>query len=224
MTDSLEHVAVDIETTGLAAADEVTVVGFGFDLGCRVFFQTGGQASDGVAAAVQARVDEHVDVLGHESEAALLEAVAGFAADRLRSDDVLLVAYNGETWRGGFDLPFLRTRLAALDVAWPFRDVPYADLLPVIRDLFNTTVNGDDAADLETAYSVLCGGSHSAVDPFDESAEAVTAFEDGRFDELVLHNVADVLRTRRLSSLAQRYCSKSDFSLKSLTPTIHDYG
>lgn len=226
MTDPLEHVAFDVETTGLDAVDEVTVVGFELELGCRVCYQTSGRDTDAAAveSAVQDRAGTHVDVSAHQSEQALLEAVSAFVATRLRSADVLLVGYNAETWRGGFDLPFLRTRYAACDVAWPFSDLPYADLLPVVRDLFNTTVDGDEPADLDTAYEILCGGEAGAGDPFEESGEAVAAFEDGRFDEVVLHNVADLRRTGQLSSLAQRYCSKSDFDLKSLTPTIHEYG
>lgn len=222
MTGTLAHVAFDIETTGLDAADEVTVVGFELELGCRVFYQTGGRetASDEIQTAVQDRTGTHVEVSAHQSERALLEAVSAFVATRLRSADVLLVAYNGETWRGGFDLPFLRTRYAACDVAWPFRDLPYADVLPIVRDLFNTTVGDEESADLDTAYEILCAGDAGAVDPFAESDEAVAAFENGRFEDVVLHNVADIRRTGQLSSLAQRYCSKSDFDLKSLTPTV----
>jgi len=222
VTGTLTHVAFDIETTGLDAADEVTVVGFELELGCRVFYQTGGKASesDDIEAAVQDRTGTHVDVSAHRSEQALLEAVSAFVTTRLRSADVLLVGYNAETWRGGFDLPFLRTRYAACDLPWPFQALPYADLLPVVRDLFNTTVDGDEPADLETAYEVLCPGEAGAVDPFDDSVDAVPAFEDGRFEAVVLHNVADIRRTGQLSSLAQRYCSKSDFDLKSLTPTV----
>jgi len=220
----LVHVPFDIETSGLGADDEVTVVGFGLDLGCRVFYQTGGRLHDGCEAAVRNRADELVKVSAHRSEAVLLEAVSEFVASRLRSDDVLLVAYNGETWRGGFDLPFLRTRFAAHELAWPFRDIPFADLLPVVRDLFNTRLGGDDASDLDTAYEVLCDGDYAAFDPFQDSSEAVAAFDDGRFENLVLHNVSDVLRTGALSALAQRYCAKSDFDLKSLTPTTHEYG
>jgi hypothetical protein len=169
---------------------------------------------------VQDRTGTHVEVSAHDSERALLEAVSAFVATRLRSADVLLVAYNGETWHGGFDLPFLRTRYAACDVSWPFRDLPYADLLPIVRDLFNTTDGDEESADLDTAYEILCAGDAGAVDPFEESGEAVAAFEDGRFEDVVLHNVADIRRTGQLSSLAQRYCSKSDFDLKSLTPTV----
>jgi len=45
-----------------------------------------------------------------------------------------------------------------------------------------------------TRYFVT--GSIVIPDPFADSAEAVTAYEDGRFGDLVVHNVADVLRTR----------------------------
>jgi len=224
MASGLRHVPFDIETTGLGATDEVTVVGFGLELGCRAFYQTGGRAVDGCEAVVRERAGERVQVTGHESEAVLLEAVAEFVATRLRSRDVLLVAFNGEVWRGGFDLPFLRTRFAIHDVDWPFQNVPYADLLPVVRDLFNTRVDGEDASDLDTAYEALCDGEYAAFDPFAESQEAVAAFEEARFEDIVLHNVSDVLRTGAVSGVAQRYCSKSDFNLKSLTPTVHEYG
>jgi uncharacterized protein YprB with RNaseH-like and TPR domain len=222
VTGTLEHVAFDIETTGLDAADEVTVVGFELELGCRVCYQTGGRDadSDAVETAVQERTTAHVQLSAHDSEAALLEAVSTFVAERLRAADVLLVGYNGETWDGGFDLPFLRTRYAVCDVAWPFRDLPYADVLPIIRDLFNTTVGDEEPADLDTAYEILCAGDAGAGDPFDESDEAVAAFEDGRFEDVVLHNVTDIRRTGQMSSLAKRYCSKSDFDVKSLTPTV----
>ncbi|MDZ5813400.1 hypothetical protein U4E84_18885, partial [Halorubrum sp. AD140] len=121
--------------------------------------------------------------------------------------------------------------------AWPFTDVPYADLMPIVADRFNTTVIDDATAaadaetgtkadaepvernDLEHAYAVLCDGTDGDVDPFDESAEAVAAFEDGRFAELAQHNVADVLRTQAIGRVAERYCAKSEFNVKSLTPT-----
>ena len=148
----------------------------------------------------------------------MLVAVSEYVAERVR-DDMLLVAYNGETWSGGFDVPFLRTRYAERDLAWPFVDVPYADVMPLVTDRFNTTVDGTEQGGLVTAYDVLCGGSYGNLDPFDDSGEAVAMFEDGRFAELLLHNVADVLRTRALGRVAERYCSKSEFKVKSLTPT-----
>lgn len=216
----LEQVAFDIETTGFDVDDEVTTVGFALPMGVRVFVQTGGSDASRVGSRVEERVSGTVvSVSTHAAERSLLVAVAEFVSERLRDDDVLLVAFNGERWRGGFDVPFLRTRCALLDVPWPFVDVPYADVMPVVTNRFNTTVNGEQVSDLAGTYDVLCDGSHGDVDPFDESVEAVTAFRDGRFAVLVQHNVADVLRTRALGRVAERYCSKSEFRVKSLTPT-----
>ncbi|MFC4540816.1 ribonuclease H-like domain-containing protein [Halosolutus amylolyticus] len=215
----LTLVAFDIETTGFSVDDEVTVAGFAFPLGVRVFVQTGGRDAGGVAEVVKERVECHVQLSTHASERALLEAVGEFSRDRLAGDDVLLAAFNGETWRSGFDLPFLRTRLTRNDVAWPFDELPYTDLLPLVSKRFNTTVGEDECRDLVGVYDTLCGGSAGELDPFEECSEAVTAFENSEFTPLVLHNAADVLRARELGLLAERYCSKSDFKLKSLTST-----
>lgn len=216
---ALEQVAFDIETTGFDVEDEVTVVGFGLSMGARVFVQTAGRPPGDVTNEVEAATEPVVNVSTHSSEEELLVAVREFVAERLCGSDVLLVAYNGERWRGGFDVPFLRTRYARLGVAWPFTDVPYADVMPVVTDRFNTSVGGEKQRDLAGVYEVLCDGEYGAVDPFDGSETAVAAFENGWFAELALHNVADVLRTRALGQVAERYCSKSDFGVKSLTPT-----
>jgi len=216
----LDPVAFDIETTGFDVRDEVTAAGFAFPMGTRVFVQANGQSAADIAAVVQDRVDTHVNVSVHESEAGLLDALAGFVADRVRSEDVLLVAFNGETWHGGFDVPFLRSRYARYGQPWPFSDVPYADVYPLVSKLFNTTVDGDEANDLVAAYDTLCDSTVSTTDPFADSAEAVDAFEDGRVVDVAVHNAVDVLRTQALARLAQRYCSKADFDVKSLTPVI----
>ncbi|ELY39828.1 3'-5' exonuclease family protein [Natronorubrum tibetense] len=215
----LTLVAFDIETTGFTVDDEVTVAGFALPLGVRIFVQTNGRDIEGVSEVVQDRTECHVQLSTHASERALLEAVGKFSSDRLAGDDVLLAAFNGETWRSGFDLPFLRTRLTRTDVAWPFDELPYTDLLPLLTKRFNTTVGEDECRDLVGVYDTLCGGSAGELDSFAESSEAVSAFEAGEFTPLVLHNAADVLRTRELGLLAERYCSKSDFKLKSLTST-----
>ena len=216
----LDQVAFDIETTGFDVDDEVTTVGFALPMGVRVFAQTGGQTAGDVEASVKDRLSETlVNISTHLDEPALLAAVTEFVAERIQDADVLLIAYNGEVWSGGFDLPFLRTRFARHELAWPFVNVPYADVMPLVADRFNTTIDGAEEGGLVTAYEVLCDGSDGDLDPFADSAEAVTAFEEGRFDELVLHNVADVLRTQALGRVAERYCGKAEFNVKSLTPT-----
>jgi uncharacterized protein YprB with RNaseH-like and TPR domain len=218
---TLELVAFDIETTGFTVDDTVTVAGFVLPLGCRVFCQTDGRDASNLEARVQEHATGEIMLSTHADEAALLEAMQEFAAMRLRDDDVLLVAFNGETWRGGFDLPFLRTRYSRQELAWPFTNLPYADLLPLFDDQFNTTVGEDSHADLAGVYETLCEAA-CTPDPFEDSGEAVDAFETGAFVELVQHNVADIQRTQALGRLAERYCSKSDFNLKSLTATVED--
>lgn len=217
----LEPVAFDIETTGFDVRDEVTAAGFALPMGVRVFVQTD-QPGESVAAAVPDRVDAHVNVSVHESEAELLDALAGFVIEQVCGQDRLLVAFNGETLRGGFDVPFLRSRYARYGQPWPFVDVPYADVYPLVKKLFNTTVGGEACNDLVSAYDALCDGDVSTSDPFAESAEAVEAFEDGRMADVAVHNAVDVLRTQALARLAQRYCSKADFDVKSLTPVMQD--
>lgn len=222
----LEFVAVDIETTGFNVTDEVTVVGFVLPMGCRVFVQrqpSYEQEAKELQSVVETRADHHIQLSTHASETGLLRSVGEFAASRLRDDDeLLLTAYNGERWRGGFDLPFLRTRLAVTDIEWPFRNLPYTDLLPIIERQFNTTRDGDAQTSLPDAYATLVDGDLNQVDPFEDSETAVTAYENGNLTELVLHNVADIHRTAALAHVTRRYCSKSDYDLKSLTPTIHD--
>jgi len=215
---ALTPVAVDIETTGFEADDVVTVVGFAGPDGCRVYCQTGERDTRPVTAAVEQATAEDVTVSVHPAERAMVMEARQFVTDELADRARLLVAYNGETRRGGFDLPFLRSRAVQLDVPWLFEGMPYADLYPVIRDRFNLTVDGDERASLERAYDVLVGGDAGASDPFDDSVEAVTAFERGDIAAIVQHNVADVRRTTALTAVAERYCSKSDFAVKSLTP------
>jgi hypothetical protein len=224
MGTRLTQIPFDIETAGFDANASVTVIGFALPLGCRVFVNTNGRDTDteDLEAQVEARFETTVKLSTHHTEEALLDRVAAFLEDRIAEQDYLLVAYNGERFNGGFDLPFLRTRYLRQELEWPFDDIPYADLLPIISDRFNTTVDGDEQNDLVGAYDVLVGGPLTGRDPFEESSEAVEAFEAGELVELVTHNVADIRRTAELGAVAQQYCGTSEFSLKSLTPSCRD--
>jgi hypothetical protein len=149
------------------------------------------------------------DVVGETGS--LSEVVESTLAHR----DAKLVAYNGERWNGGFDLPFLRTRLCYHEIGWPFTGLPYIDAMDVFETRFNTS--GDT---LTAVYEELIGSGLTELDPFVDSEEAVDAWQEGDFESLVRHNVADIRRTRSLMRLAERYCSKSDFSMKSLDPVV----
>lgn len=51
----------------------------------------------------------------------------------------LLVTYNGENYRGGFDWPFLRSKCLQKNTDWKLGGVQHLDLLPLIRKYLNTT-------------------------------------------------------------------------------------
>ena len=71
---------------------------------------------------------------------------------------------------------------------------------------------------LSGVYDELIDAGMNELDPFTDSSEAVTAWKESAYEPLIIHNVADIRRTRALMELAERYCSKSDFSMKSLDP------
>ncbi len=59
-----------------------------------------------------------------------LQALRGDYKESLR-----LVTYNGESYRGGFDMPFLRRRYIEnkLQDRWPFKGLRHLDLLPIVQ-------------------------------------------------------------------------------------------
>lgn len=210
MTD-LTTVAFDIETTGFETSDQLTVIGFDSPVASRVFLNTDGTTpSANLEDDLNTKLNAPVQLSVHTSGQELLTEMSAFVTSTLTQRDAKLVAYNGERWSGGFDLPFLRTRLCTHAIDWPFGSLPYVDVMDVFEKRFNTTENT-----LCGVYEELIGRGLN-LDPFTDSAAAVTTWQNGRFEPLLTHNVADIRRTRALMDLAERYCSKSDFSMKSL--------
>jgi uncharacterized protein YprB with RNaseH-like and TPR domain len=213
---ALGTIAFDIETTGFAVDDQLTVVGFDADIGSRIFLNTGGRSCPGdFEAQVNEALNSTVSVSVETSEGDLLSEMRSFVDSTLAPRDVKLVAYNGERWGGGFDLPFLRTRLCSHEIDWPFTDLPYIDAMDVFESRFNTSADS-----LTAVYDELIGGGLTELDPFEDSEEAVDAWDQAEFAPLVHHNVADIRRTRALARLAEQYCSKSHFTMRSLDPVV----
>ncbi|MUV85278.1 hypothetical protein GJ631_01425 [Natronomonas sp. CBA1123] len=212
----LSTVAFDIETTGFETRDQLTVVGFDSAVASRVFLNTDGTTpSPTLTDQLNEKLQTAVQLTYHDSERALLTELTTFITSTLTQRNAKLVAYNGERWNGGFDLPFLRTRLCTHGLEWPFGTLPYVDVMDVFEKRFNTSENT-----LDGVYRELIGAGMNDLDPFSDSSEAVTAWEEGAFEPLITHNIADIRRTRALMDLAERYCSKSDFSMKSLDPVV----
>jgi uncharacterized protein YprB with RNaseH-like and TPR domain len=210
----LTTIAFDIETTGFETDDELTVIGFDSAVSSRVFLNTGGTTPP---PALTERLNDDlqtpVQLSFHDDEQGLLAELTTFTTSTLTQRDAKLVAYNGERWNGGFDLPFLRTRLCRHGLEWPLGTLPYVDVMDVFENRFNTS-----EASLSGVYGELIGSGLNESDPFADSGKAITAWEEGKYEPLITHNVADIRRTRALMELAEQYCSKSDFSMKSLDP------
>ena len=96
-------------------------------------------------------------------------------------------------------------------MGWPFGDIAYADMMQIV-DRFDT----NDQRDLVGVYDELIG--EESCDPFDGSAKAVDAFENGDWLPLLKHNLADIQRTRDRAELARRFVARSDFKMKNLQP------
>ena len=210
----LDPIAFDIETSGLDEDAVITVAGFAHDLGESIILNVDGRDAPDHQTLTTA-LDEHsagaVSLEIVDDEAALLESISEIATTQINGDRHYLTAYNGETWNGGFDLPFCRTRFLNHDMDWPFGDLAYADMMEMV-DRFNT----QDQRDLVSVYDHLIG--NETCDPFEDSGEAVDAFEAAEWLPLLEHNLADIQRTRELALLAGRFVPKSDFSMKNLQP------
>lgn len=132
----------DIETTGLSGVqDEVIVVGFREELSegvMTVFYQDSEQASSVDSADLVASCEIVLEAC--ETERELIECVRSFVdSNGFRDGEAQLCGYNSNTYQGGFDIPFLRTRCSILDVDWVFERVKHLDLYDAVESSFNTT-------------------------------------------------------------------------------------
>ncbi|ATW88433.1 hypothetical protein halTADL_1678 [Halohasta litchfieldiae] len=210
---NLDPVAFDIETSGLGEEAVITVAGIAHELGEVIILNTAGREANS-SHLEQTLLEESVgsiEVIVTREEEGLLEILTTVSHNRLDDDKHYLTAYNGETWNGGFDLPFVRTACISHDIDWPFPNLAYADVFEFV-DRFDT----NDKNDLVGVYDELV--QDESCDPFDDSKAAVDAFEGAEWESLLLHNLADIQRTRELAVLAESYVPRSDFKMKNLNP------
>ena len=210
---NLEPIAFDIETSGLDDSAVLTVAGLAHSLGEVLILNTAGRAANSgrLEHALRTESVGDVEVLLADDEEALLGTLHRIAHDRLDDEKHYLTAYNGETWNGGFDLPFVRTACISHGLDWPFPNIAYADVFSFI-DRFDT----NDEKGLVEVYDKLIG--KESCDPFENSGAAVDAYENGAWEKLLLHNLADVQRTQELARLSENYIPQSDFKMKNLSP------
>ena len=209
----LTPIAFDIETSGFDDNAVITVAGLAHELGDVLILNTGERHADTEQLRQQMtdQTSRTIKLFVVGTEAELLGALGDIADEYLDGDRHYLTAYHGETWNGGFDLPVIRTACVSHNIEWPFPNLAYADMLDVISR-FET----NDMKDLVGVYDHLIG--NPTEDPFDDSSAAVEAFEEGNWEPLLAHNLADIQRTRELAVLAGSYVPQSDFRMKNLHP------
>lgn len=117
------HVAWDLETTGFAWDAHFTVSGFWFLDGsghAELVVNTGDTSIDidQYETHLERVSDATVTITAADNETALLKALRRVLFDRFERDYNRLTAFHADSWKGGFDLPFLRTRCIDNGVEW----------------------------------------------------------------------------------------------------------
>lgn len=234
-----KNVAWDIETTGLNWNDKITVSGFWFPAGHATLLlnaETDRVAIEDYEEQLEA-IRDGLSVRVHvcEDEPDLLHTMHDVVFEQFDTEYNRLIAFNADSWQGGFDLPFLRMRCLAHNHAWVFDDVQFADLWEPIKKRINTT---NAAFDANTDINSLVGShaiifdQHTAAaldtpseyppyrdhpyDPFDDSGSAVYNYQHGHYLPVLKHNLADVHRTWELGEIVQQYISPKDITTKKL--------
>jgi len=238
-----QQVAWDLETTGFAWSDQITVSGFWFPgPHTELVVNTDGcpRCAEGFEAKLEAvSGGVSVSVTVAEDEQALLEEMRQILFERFDKQYNRLVAYNAESWKSGFDLPFLRTRCFQHNFDWLFDGIQFADLWDPVKKRLNTTYTAHgksiDVNTLVGAHELLFEQTDPSTllvetksehnhpwyrtdpyDPFEDSGRAVSSYKDGEFLPILQHNLADVHRTWELGELVRAFVSSKDITTKKL--------
>lgn len=138
-------IAFDIETTGLSTSDQITVSGF--HEGERALFMLNVDSvltddeNEKISQQIRRELESHVEEVEvvveiYEDQRSLLSRMGEYAEEYLDWETPdRMVAFNGETWKGGFDLPFVRTQciLEGVDPVFEDRGVEYLDLMDPLQ-------------------------------------------------------------------------------------------
>lgn len=137
------HVAWDIETTGLSWSDQITVSGFWLPDGrARLILNANGEGVD--THTFEQHLEDvsggvPVTVIPTSDESGLLQEMHQLVFDYFDREYDRLIAFNAESWKSGFDLPFTRTSCIAHGVDWVFDGIEFADLWDPLKKRLNTT-------------------------------------------------------------------------------------
>jgi hypothetical protein len=235
------HVAWDIETTGFGADDDLTVAGFWFPDGHAVLFLNSHIDPPGYTPPLDEQLHNQTGSLDVslyicDGDIEVLSGIQELLFERFEKNQNRLIAYNAESWKSGFDLPFVRTRCIEAGIPWVFDGIQFADLYDPLQKRIDTTVTRHgasvDANTLTGSHKLLTPAQHSLevlseyvpeehswyterrYDPFAFSASAVDAYRTGNYLDVLLHNLADIHRTWELGGLIREYVPAKDVTIK----------
>lgn len=234
------HVAWDIETTGFDWNDEITVLGFWFPAGHATLAMNASQNTADPARFEQRLEDisgtVSLQVYLCPSEVELLNLMQEVVFEQIDTEYNRLVAFNADSWQGGFDLPFVRTRCFAHDYPWIFDGIEFADLWEPVKKRLNTTVSSyggsTEVNSLTGSHELLFNNPttisppdlpddyqpyrENPYDPFTDSGSAVYCYRNGEYLPVLRHNLADIHRTWELGELVRQYVPSKDITTKKL--------
>ncbi len=235
-----DHVAWDIETTGLEWSAQITAAGFWFSANhATIILNIGPHSIDRgrTVAVLEEQSGADVCLVPVRDEPSVLGEMQQIIFERFDRDYDRLVAFNADSWQGGFDLPFTRTRCIRHGHPWVFDGVVFSDLWePVVKRLNTTLPTGqptESVNSLTGAYRLLCSGNEAVgelvrtaeshhvygsqpYDPFDDSESTVGQYERGNLQAVCAHNLADIHRTWELGELAREFVAPRDLTQKKL--------
>lgn len=234
------HVAWDIETTGLSWSDQITVSGFWLPDGrARLILNANGEGVD--THTFEQHLEDvsggvPVTVIPTSDESGLLQEMHQLVFDYFDREYDRLIAFNAESWKSGFDLPFTRTSCIAHGVDWVFDGIEFADLWDPLKKRLNTTYSSygstSETNSLTGSHRILFDQQHLVdqlvtewdgpwyrdyeYDPFDDSGSAIDHYRRGDYLPVLQHNLADVHRTWELGELIRTFVASKDISSKKL--------
>lgn len=130
----MNRTAIDIETTGLTANDEVTIIGYANVDGYDIHYNASQGFIDEQGFEWES-TDLPIKLHGHTNERALLRHQKPFIGqNELNVEGNLLVGFNAD----GFDFPVLRTRHLYHGFPWSYSGTSYLDIQGPFKYDFST--------------------------------------------------------------------------------------